>query len=202
MRMIFNDSSPYARKCAIFAHEKGMLDQIELDRTNVWETEFRHANPLNKLPCLILDEGPSLFDSLVICDYLDRLGDGPRLIPAEGSARDIVLRRHALGAGITDAALVLRAQVMRDAKLDTPLPKDWYTDRQWTAIHSTCKLLNEELADFGDYFDLGQIAIGCALAYLDLRFPESAWRHHAPELGKWYEGVAKRQSFVDLPIPG
>lgn len=203
MRLLFNDASPYARKCAIFAHEKGILDQIELDRMNVWETEFRQDNPLNKIPCLIQDGLPGLFDSLIICDFFDQMGDGPRLIPANGPDRYRVLRLHSLGVGITDAALVLRAQVMRDAKVDRPLPKDWYIERQWTAIQTTCKLLDDALADFGDPFDLGQIAVGCALGYLDLRFSESAWRHHAPALADWYETqVQSRKSFADLPAAG
>lgn len=194
MRLLYNNISPYARKTAIFAFEKGVFDQIELDHINVYETEFRNENPLNKIPCLIRDGEPGLFDSYVICDFLDRLGDGPRLIPADGPDRDHVLRLHAIGSGIVDSALILRAQVMRDAKLDTPLPKDWYIDRQWSAIHTACRNLDSELAQFSSVFDLGQIAICCALGYLDTRFPEAAWRHHAPALADWYEVASARDS--------
>ena len=121
MKLFYNDASPYARKCAVVAQEKGLGDQVEIDRINVYEMEFREINPLNKIPCLVLEDGTGLFDSYVICDYLDRIGTGPRLIPETGKLRDQVLRLHAIGQGMTDAALNLRNQVMRDGKLDTQL---------------------------------------------------------------------------------
>lgn len=194
MKLLYNDASPYARKCAVTAHEKGLADRVEIDRINVYETEFRDQNPLNKIPCLLREDGPALFDSFVICDYLDRLGGEPRLIPVDGPDRDRVLRLHAIGQGITDAALNLRSQVMRDAKLDTPLPKDWYIDRQWAAIKAGVVLLDGETDSLAPPFDLGQIAVATALGYLDLRFPESAWKHHAPALAHWYAGVCERPS--------
>lgn len=194
MKLLYNDASPYARKCAVTAHEKGLADRVEIDRVNVYETEFRDLNPLNKIPCLILEDGPALFDSFVICDHLDRLGGGDPLIPAGGADRDRVLRLHAIGQGITDAALNLRSQVMRDGKLDTPLPKDWYIDRQWAAIKSGVMLVDKEIETLAPPIDLGQIALATALGYLDLRFPESAWRHHAPALAPWYETFAARPS--------
>ena len=194
MKLLFNDASPYARKCVVVAHEKGLTDRIEIARINVHETEFRDRNPLNKIPTLIRDGGPALFDSYVICDHLDRMGKGPALIPAGGDARDRVLRLHAIGQGMTDAALILRSQVMRDSKLSTPLPKDWYIDRKWAAIRHSCKLLDAECGGFGDAVDLGRIAVGTALGYLDLRFPESTWRQHAPTLAEWYQGFIQRPS--------
>ena len=160
MRLLFNDASPYARKCAVVAHEKGLADQVEIDRIMIYEQEIRDQNPLNKIPCLILEDGSGLFDSYVICDYLDRLGTGPALIPADGDHRTQVLRTHAIGQGMTDAALNLRSQVMRDAKLDTPLPKDWYIERQWDAITASCKLLDRELESLQGPLDLGQISVG------------------------------------------
>jgi glutathione S-transferase len=200
MKLLFNDASPYARKCLVTAIEKGLEDRVEVDRINIYETEIRDQNPLNKIPCLITDDGLGLFDSFVICDYLDRIGEGPALIPADGAARTAVLRLHAVGQGVTDAALVLRGQVMRDAKLDTPLPKDWYIDRQWNAIRNGVVVLNDEVDGFGDAPDLGQISVGTALGYLDLRFPDSAWRHHGPKLGTWYDGFLKRPS-MQATIP-
>lgn len=194
MKLLFNDASPYARKCLVTAIEKGLEDRIEVDRINIYETEIREQNPLNKIPCLITDDGAGVFDSFVICDYLDREGAGEALIPADGDARTAVLRLHAIGQGITDAALVLRGQVMRDAKLDTPLPKDWFIDRQWNAIRNGVVVLNDEVATFGAAVDLGQISVGTALGYLDLRFPDSAWRHHAPTLGEWYASFVTRPS--------
>lgn len=194
MKLLFSDTSPYARKCVVAAHEKGLADRIEIERLNPFETDFHEVNPLNKVPCLVREDGPSLFDSFVICDHLDRLGGGNPLIPAAGTDRDRVLRLHAIGQGITDAALNLRSQVMRDAKLDTPLPKDWFIDRQWSAIQKSCKLLDQEIDSLQGTLDLGQISVGTALGYLDLRFPESAWRHHAPALATWYETFSQRPS--------
>ncbi len=194
MRLLFNDASPYARKCAVVAHEKGLADQVEIDRIMIYEREIRDKNPLNKIPCLILDDDTGLFDSFVICDYLDRIGTGPKLIPADGEARTRVLRTHAIGQGLTDAALILRTQVMRDAKLDTPLPKDWYIERQWDAIKASCKTVDKEIASLHGDIDLGQISIATGLGYLDLRFPDSAWRQHAPKLADWYTEFVKRPS--------
>lgn len=194
MKLLFNDASPYARKCAVVAREKGLEDAVEIERINVYETEFRDLNPLNKIPCLILDNGIGLFDSFAICDYFDRNGTGPMLIPASGADRDRILRLHAIGQGMTDAALNLRSQVMRDAKLDTPLPKDWYIDRQWSAIQKSCTLLDAEIDTLQGDVNLGQISVATALGYLDLRFPGTAWRHHGPALGTWYEEFIQRPS--------
>jgi len=194
MRLYFNDASPYARKCAVVAHEKGLADQVEIDRIVIYEKEIRDQNPLNKIPCLVLEDGSGIFDSFVICDYLDRLGSGPSLIPSEGDHRTQVLRTHAIGQGMTDAALILRSQVMRDAKLDTPLPKDWYIERQWNAITASCKMLDQELDTLQGDLDLGQISVATGLGYLDLRFPDSAWRRHAPNLAEWFTEFDKRPS--------
>ncbi|MAO92236.1 MAG: glutathione S-transferase [Rhodospirillaceae bacterium] len=194
MKLFYSDASPYARKCAVVAQEKGLGDQIEIDRINVYEMEFREINPLNKIPCLVLEDGTGLFDSFVICDHLDRIGTGPRLIPETGKMRDQVLRLHAIGQGMTDAALNLRSQVMRDGKLDTPLPKDWYIDRQWAAIQKSCVLLDKEIDTLQGDLNLGMISVGTALGYLDLRIPEAAWRHHGPALVGWYDTLMQRPS--------
>lgn len=200
MRLLFNDASPYARKCAVVAREKGLGDRVMIDRVNVYETEFRDLNPLNKIPCLELDDGTGLFDSYAICDYLDRVGEGARLIPEDTDARVRVLRLHAIGQGMTDAALNLRSQVMRDAKLDTPLPKDWYIDRQWSAIHKSCAVLEADPAQLDGDLNLGQISVATALGYLDLRFPDSAWRHHGPKVGAWFETFNQRPA-MQATIP-
>lgn len=200
MRLLFNDASPYARKCAVVAQEKGLGDRVEIDRISVYEVEFRDLNPLNKIPCLELDDGTGLFDSYAICDYLDRIGEGPTLIPEETGARNTVLRLHAIGQGMTDAALNLRSQVMRDAKLDTPLPKDWYIERQWSAIHKSCAVLDGQIDQLEGDLNLGQISVATALGYLDLRFPESAWRQHGPKLATWFEAFNQRPA-MQATIP-
>ena len=95
---------------------------------------------------------------------------------------------------MTDAALNLRSQVMRDGKLDTPLPKDWYIDRQWAAIQKSCVLLDKEIDTLQGDLNLGMISVGTALGYLDLRIPEAAWRHHGPALVDWYDTLMQRPS--------
>jgi glutathione S-transferase len=152
-------------------------------------------NPLIKIPTLVLDDGRSLYDSFVICDYLDALHTGNRVIPAAGARRWDVLKVHALGSGISDAAVLCRYEdVLRPEALRWP---DW-TQGQMKKIAGSLDWLESDIAVIGNAgasdVDLGQIAVACALGYLDFRFADMNWRAARPRLGNWFMEFSQRAS--------
>ncbi len=202
MQLYYSPTSPYVRKVLIAAIERGLDERIERIRTDGFGEEHRAANPLAKVPALVPDDGgPALFDSIVICDHLDRIGDAPRLIPEDGPARDRVLRLHALGQGMTDAALLLQIQKVRQRTLDDPLPEDWWIERQRTAIRAAADSLEADQGPLEGALDLGQVSVATALGYLDFRFPDLAWREGRPRLTAWYEAFAARPAMVATAPP-
>ncbi|MBP5857946.1 glutathione S-transferase N-terminal domain-containing protein [Marivibrio halodurans] len=202
MKLYYSATSPYVRKVLIAAIERGLDDRIERLPTDGFGEEHRPANPLAKVPALVPDDGgPALYDSIVICDHLDRIGDAPRLIPEGGSARDRVLRIHALGQGMTDAALLLQVQRVRERKSGQPLPDDWWHERQRQAIHAGADALEAEMGALEGEIDLGQISVATALGYLDLRFDELQWRQGREKLAAWYETFAARPSMAATAPP-
>jgi len=195
MKLRYSTTSPYARKCWVVAVETGLEPRIEFVLTNAWspDTDLPKDNPLGKVPALISEGGEALFDSPVICEYLDSLHDGQKLFPPVGGARWEQLRLAALADGILDAALVKRLEAtMR------PADKRWsdWTDRQSRAITRALDVMEEECALWGSDFLIGQIGAAVALGYLDLRFPAEDWRAAHPSLAKWYAGAARRPSMA------
>lgn len=195
MKLRYSATSPYARKCVVVAHETGLDSRIELVATNAWsaETDLHKDNPLCKVPALVTEGGEVLFDSPVICEYLDSLHDGHKLFPPAGGTRWEQLRLAALADGILDAALVKRIEgTMR------PEDKRWsdWTDRQTRAISRALDALEEECPVWGKDFLIGQIGIASALGYLDYRFAAEDWRPGRPNLTAWYADIAKRPSMV------
>jgi glutathione S-transferase len=202
MKLYYSPTSPYVRKVMVCAIERGLRDRITLEKTDGFGESHRAANPLAKVPALEPDEGgPALFDSLVICDHLDRIGDAPRLIPTEGVARDRTLRLHAIGQGMTDAALLMQIQRVRNQRLDQPIPDDWWIERQREAIRSSVDRLEQEIDGLAQSFDLGAISVATALGYLDFRFADFGWRDQAPTLAAWLQEVAQRPSMADTAPP-
>jgi len=194
MKLRTSPTSPYARKCVIVALETGLADRIEMVPTSPFgETDLPKDNPLGKVPALITDGGESLFDSPVICEYLDSLHDGQRLVPASGGARWTQLRLEALADGILDAAVAKRIETaMR------PEDKRWpgWIERQDKAVARSLDVLEEECSGWGADFLIGQIAVIAALDYLDFRFKDEPWRAGRPRLSGWYAGLAQRSSVV------
>jgi len=195
MKLFFSPSSPYVRKCMVVAHEVGLVDRIERlasaanpinrDRTIV------AVNPLGKVPTLITDEGVALYDSRVICEYLNALGGGS-LVPASGAARWQVLTEQSLGDGILDAALLARYEgAMR------PEPLRWadWLDGQLLKINTALDQLETRwMPHLGGPLDIGVVATACALGYLDFRFADMGWRASRPALASWYAAFAERPS--------
>lgn len=194
MKLFYSTTSPYVRKVVVVAIETGLDARIERVTTNLQPQtdEFLAINPLGKVPALIADDGQVLYDSPVICAYLDSLHSGQRLFPEQAPASWQALRQQALADGVLDAAVLCRwEQMMRPEPLRWP---DWMT-RQWSKVARGLDSLEVEATVLGDGpLTIGQITIGCALGWLDFRFPDDDWRRNRPALAAWYEGFASRPS--------
>lgn len=195
MKLRFSITSPFVRKVRILAIEAGLDDKITLQPTNAWaaDTDLTQDNPLSKVPALVLDNGETLYDSPVICEYLDSLHNGHKLFPEAGPDRWHQLKLQALADGITDAAVQLRIETaMR------PEDKRWsnWIERQGNAITRGLDALEREVGHFG-VFLIGPIAVVAALGYLDFRKPLGDWRVGRPHLAHWYSTVHNRRSVRD-----
>jgi glutathione S-transferase len=192
MKLFYSPASPFARKVRIVAAELGLADQIEVAQISPWAEEgLRGYNPLSKIPALVLDDGVVLFDSRVICDYLNDLAKGA-LVPAAGRARALTLRMEALADGIGDAGV---RRIVEERRPNG----DGHADviaRQNLALQAALDLAEGEADDFGEAFDLGQIALAAALGYLDFRLAHEDWRPNRPLLAEWFAKASARPSFT------
>ena len=196
MKLHWSPRSPFVRKVMIVAHERGIVPRINCVRT-VAATSKPHAelmkdNPLSKIPTLVLDDGTVIYDSPVICEYFDTLGeleDAPKLFPADPKARLVALRRQALGDGFLDLLVLLRDERMRAQPSDAHLVSAAVRKR---AILDSLEQEATELA--AAPFRIGHVAIGCALCYLDFRYADEDWREAHPRLAAWHATFAARPS--------
>lgn len=201
MKLIASKTSPYARKVRIVLAERH-LDADYLDE-NVWaaDTKIQLYNPLGKIPALVLDDGTVLYDSRVIVEYLDGVSPGSRLIPENNRERAMVKRWEALGDGIADAGIAIFLERKRPAAQQG---SDWIA-RQFGKIENATATAARELADRkfcqGDVFTLADIALACALLWVEYRLPEVAWRSTYPNLRAWVERIEVRQEFIDTQPP-
>lgn len=201
LRLIATPTSPYARKVRIALAEKKI--EYALVEASPWTAADSVAefNPLGKIPVLVLDDGTRLFDSRVIVEYLDTVSPVSRLIPEPSRQRITVKRWEALADGICDAAGAIHIERKRPARQQS---KDWI-DRQHEKVERGLAEMARELEDRpwcnGEGYSLADIATGCALGYLDLRFPEIAWRDMYPNIAKLAEKLALRPSFADTTPP-
>jgi glutathione S-transferase len=197
MKLIGSHSSPYARKVRIVLAEKKLDYQFVVE--DVWSpnTGIKEFNPLGKVPCLIMDDGGAVFDSRVICEYLDGLSPNARLIPQDSRARIAVKTWEALADGLCDAAIAVRLESQRAADKQDPMS----ISRQMGKMDSALEAISNGLGDnpwcVGVNMTLADIAVGAALAYLDFRFPHIAWREQHPNLLRLQEKLEKRPSFID-----
>jgi len=194
MKIFYAAASPFVRKCLVVAHELGLRERLELvpataHPINRSATIVAH-NPLGKMPTLVIEDGTVLYDSPVICEYFNTLGNG-QLIPSAGHARWRALVDQALADGIMDAAVLVRyEQAVRPESLRWP---EWVTG-QLQKVSSALAAIERQAATFGDRVDIGTIAMGCALGYLDLRFAALAWREQHPATAGWFERFSARES--------
>ena len=200
MKLIGSTSSPYVRKVRVVMAEKKLDFQFETD--NVWspDTRIGDSNPLGKVPCLIMEGAEALFDSRVIVEYLDTLSPVGKLIPSMGRERAEVKTWEALADGILDAALLARLEATWEGRNKTQRSQAWI-DRQLGKVHAALKAMSSGLGDkpycTGIHLSLADIAVGCALGYLDFRFPQIDWRADHANLAKLQEKLMQRQSFLD-----
>jgi glutathione S-transferase len=201
MKLRWSATSPYVRKVVIAMFERGLNDRVELVPTDAWSpaTTLPEHNPLGKVPTLVLEDGSSLFDSPVICEYLDSLPEavGTPLFPPAGPARWNALRLQALGDGLNDAAVLRRLEGNRPDGQRSP---DWM-ERQRQAMLRSCNALEERVGDLDGPFTIGTAAVLAALGYLDFRYGHEDWRPGRPKLAEWFEQASKRSSFVNTRPP-
>lgn len=196
MKIYFSPASPFVRKCMVIAHELGLADRIEKLPSAAGpvarDQNIIPDNPLGQVPTLITDDGQRLFDSRVICEYLNDLGKGA-LFPT-GATRWAALAEQSLGDGMLGAALLARYETVLRPE---PLRWDGWYEGQMGKVRDGLALLEKTAARLEGRLDIGIITVGCALGYLDFRFPDIDWRGDYPNLARLYEKLSQRQSFID-----
>jgi glutathione S-transferase len=196
MKLFYSAASPFVRKCLVSAHEVGLAERLELlpaaaHPVNRDRTVVAH-NPLGKVPTLIMDDGTVLYDSRVICEFLNSLGDG-HLLPVQGAARWQVLLDQALADGLLDAAVLTRYETFaRPEKLRWP---EWI-EGQLDKVGCALAEFERRAAGFAARVDLGTISVACALGYLDFRYEPMGWRAKYPTTAAWYQHFGERKSMV------
>lgn len=199
MKLIGAITSPYVRKVRVVLSEKKLDYQFEAE--NVWadDTQINASNPLGKVPCLILDGGEAVFDSRVIAEYLDGLSPVGKLIPASGRERLEVKTWEALADGLLDACILARLEATWPHRTPDQRSQAWI-DRQMGKVDQALAAMAKGLADTphccGTHLSLADVAVGCALGYLDFRFPDLDWRDAHPNLANLWAKLAERPSFV------
>lgn len=196
MKLFHSPTSPYVRKVMATAIACGIEKEITLVPTNPHESpaDLVANNPLSRVPCLVTDDGVGLFDSPVICEYLDWKGEGA-LFPA-GAARWRALKLQAIGDGIMDAAVARRGEMGRPMEA----ARTAMMERNAAAVSRALDALEADPPP--DHLDIGTITVACALGYLDLRFAADGWRAGHPKLAAWYEMMATRPELTRTAPPG
>jgi len=204
MKLIGSNSSPYVRKVRVVMAEKKL--EYDFITEDVWvaETNIAQSNPLGKVPCLIMEGAEALFDSRVIVEYLDTLSPVGKLIPAVGRERAEIKTWEALADGVLDASILARLEATWGGRTKAQRSQAWI-DRQMKKVNDSVKAMSQGLGDkpfcAGNHFTLADIAVGCALGYLDFRFAELNWRETYPNLVKLHDKLLQRASFADtLPF--
>lgn len=204
MKLYFSATSPYVRKCLVTARELGVDQHITLLGANAHpvnrDRTLVAANPLGKVPTLVTDDGLALYDSRVICEWLDaRFGPGT-LFPREGAARWQALVLQSLADGVLDAALLARYETA--VRPEAQRWADW-TAGQMDKIHTSLLSLEQAPQQLQGRVDIGTLALACALGYLDLRYADWGWRTRYPQLADWAAGFMQRPSLqAQWAIPG
>jgi glutathione S-transferase len=204
MKIIGSLTSPYVRKVRVVMIDK-KLDYRFVEE-DVWhaDTSIAQANPLGKVPCLVMEGGEAVFDSRVIVEYLDALSPVGRLIPVSGRERAECKTWEALADGLLDAAILARLEATWPGRAPSERSQAWI-DRQMAKIDQSLVAMSTGLGDkpycSGNAYSLSDIAVGCALAYLDFRFAQLDWRARHPNLDKLLAKLSQRQSFIDTCPP-
>jgi len=199
MQLMISPTSPYARKARVVLREKGLAGRVEEHLLNPHQdpAELLAQNRLGKIPVLVRDDGSALYDSPVICEYLDALDGRPSLVPAAGEARWTVLRAQALADGIMDLAVATVMERARPTDEQSPGSMTRWREKIERAVAG----IGESVAGTRGDIDLGRIALAVALSYLDFRLPEYDWRGDRPELIDWHANLHARRSMEETAPP-
>ena len=203
MKLIGSLTSPYVRKVRVVMAEKKLDFQFVLE--DPWTGDVvQKSNPLSKVPCLVMEGGEAVFDSRVIVEYLDTLSPVGKLIPPSGRERTEVRTWEALADGVLDAAVAARMEAVWTGRTEAQRSPAWI-ERQMRTVHAATQAMSKGLGDkpfcAGNHFTLADVAVGCALGYLSYRFKDIDWRGDHPNLGKLYDKLVARQSFIDSAPP-
>ena len=199
MKLFYSPTSPFVRKvvaCAIIRDLDSRIERIRTD-AHASPAALLAVNPLSKVPALLTEDGVALFDSPLICEYLDSIGNAPPLFPDHGASRWVALRLQALADGMMDAAVAARGEIVRPQEA----ARTANIERQKAAVARSLTLL-EETPPADGLRDIGGVSVACALGYLDFRYAADAWRDHHPRLAHWFEGVAGLPGIADTVPPG
>jgi glutathione S-transferase len=198
MKLIGSLASPYVRKVRVVLAEKKLDYAYELE--DVWgaDTQIQQSNPLGKVPCLIMEDGSSLFDSRVIVEYLDTLTPVCKLLPPQTRDRASIKCWEALADGVLDAAVLVRLELtLRPLEQQSAA----WTARQMSKVHAGLAVMSADLGESpfckGNHYTLADVAVGCALGWLLFRFPEIDWQGDYPNLARLYAKLSERPSFKD-----
>jgi glutathione S-transferase len=200
MKLLGSTSSPYVRKVRVVLAEKKL--DCDFVTEDVWSTDttIGESNPLGKVPCLVMEGAEALFDSRVIVEYLDTLSPVGKLIPPVGRERAEIKTWEALADGLMDASILARLEATWTGRTKAQRSQVWI-DRQLAKVNATVKAMSSGLGDKpfcgGIHFSLADIAVGCALGYLDFRFPQIDWRTDYPNLVRLHDKLMQRPSFAD-----
>lgn len=200
MKLIGSTSSPYVRKVRVVMAEKKL--EYTFITEDVWsaDTTIAESNPLGKVPCLVMEGAEALFDSRVIVEYLDTLSPVGKLIPAMGRERAEIKTWEALADGVLDAAVAARLETTWAGRTKAQRSQAW-VDRQLVKVNDALKAMSRGLGDKpycgGIHLTLADLAVGCALGYLDFRFPQIPWRTEYPNLVRLHDKLMQRPSFAD-----
>ncbi|HSV54655.1 MAG TPA: glutathione S-transferase N-terminal domain-containing protein [Burkholderiaceae bacterium] len=200
MKLIGSNASPYVRKVRVVMAEKKLDYQFVTEDVWAANTTISESNPLGKVPCLVMEGGEAVFDSRVIVEYLDTLSPVGKLIPSQGRERAEVKTWEALADGLVDAAILARLETNWAGRTAEQRSQAW-TDRQLGKVHASIKAMARGLGDkafcSGIHLSLSDIAVGCAIGWMEFRFPQIEWRTEHPNLARLQDKLMQRPSFTD-----
>ncbi|TFW27646.1 glutathione S-transferase C-terminal domain-containing protein [Massilia horti] len=198
MKLIGSIASPYVRKVRVVMAEKKLDYSFELE--DVWNaaTAIQRSNPLGKVPCLVMEDGSTMYDSRVIAEYLDTLTPVCKLLPPNGRDRAEVKVWEALADGVLDAAVLVR---LERTQRPPELQSEAWIERQMGKVSAGLQAMSERLGDqpfcMGNHYTLADVAVGCTLGWLSFRFPQIGWRDDYPNLTRLFDKLSERPSFKD-----
>ena len=193
MKLFSRPASPFVRKVRVMARDIGLVDQIDeiiLASPEEMYAEMPKYNPLGKIPALILDDGTVLYESKVICEYLDSLHDGEKFFPSELNFRWKTLLLQGLADGIGEAIITAWMNKFNRPEKFVYEPAISF---QLEKVERGLLEINGQVGDFNKLGRIGPLSVACTIGYLDFRFPDLGWRDQNQELAKWY------LTFCELP---